>query len=55
MKAQENNHPTTNLKEESHTHKILPPITKITGMSNHRYLISININGLNFTIRRTGD
>jgi hypothetical protein len=41
----------TNPKEDSHTIIILPLTTKITGSSNHYFLISLNINGLNSPIK----
>jgi hypothetical protein len=37
----------TNPKESSHTIKIPPISTKITGSNNHYSLISLNVNGLN--------
>jgi hypothetical protein len=42
----------TNSKEDSHTKIVLPLRTKITGSNNHFFLISLNINGLNFLIKR---
>ena len=40
--------------KEGKTHTIIPPTmkTKITGTSNHWSLISLNINGLNSSIKR---
>ena len=41
-----------NPKEEKHIDIILPLTTKITGNNNHYSLISLNIDGLNSTIKR---
>jgi hypothetical protein len=41
-----------NPKEDSHTNIIPPLTTKITGSNNHFSLISLNTNGLNFSIKR---
>jgi hypothetical protein len=49
-KKQESNL-STNPKEDSHTNVILPLTTKITGSNNHFSLISLNINGLNSSIK----
>jgi hypothetical protein len=50
-KKQESN-PSTKLKEESHKRGILTLTTKITGSNNYFSLISLNINGLNSSIKR---
>jgi len=50
-KKQESNLLTTSPKEESHTNIIPPLTTKITG-NNNPYSISLNINELNFPIKR---
>jgi hypothetical protein len=47
---QESNLLSTNTKEDSHTNIIIT--SQITGSNNHYSLISLNINGLNFPIRR---
>jgi hypothetical protein len=39
-------------KEENHTHILSLPATKVIGTSNHLPLILININGLNYPIKR---
>jgi hypothetical protein len=42
----------TTPKEDTHAN-IMPPLTtKITGINDHYYLISVNINGLNSPIKR---
>jgi hypothetical protein len=46
-KKQESNL-STNSKEDSHINIIPPLTTKITGSNTHFFLISLNINGLNF-------
>ena len=50
-KKQESNLP-TNPKEDSYTNKIPPLTTKITGRNDHFSLISLNISGLSFPIKR---
>jgi hypothetical protein len=51
-KKQESNLLSTNPKEDSHTNVIATLRTKIIGSNNHRSLISLNINGLNSSIKR---
>jgi hypothetical protein len=41
-----------NLKEDSHKNRTSTLATKITGSNNYFFLISLNINGLNFPIKR---
>jgi hypothetical protein len=55
LKRQENNHISTNPKEDSHINIILPLTTKITGSNNHYFLISFNINGLKSPTKRLTD
>jgi hypothetical protein len=43
---------TTNSKAESHKHIKPPTKTNIPGTNSHLFLISLNINGLNSTIKR---
>jgi hypothetical protein len=50
-KKQESNL-STNPKEDSHTNIIPPLTTKITGSNNHYSLISLNLTGLNYPIKR---
>ena len=50
-KKWESNH-STNPKQDNHTN-IIPPLTiKIRGSNNHFSLVSLNINGLDFLIKR---
>jgi hypothetical protein len=51
QKKQESNL-STNPKEDSHTNIIPPLTTKMTGSNNHFSLISLNINGLDSSIKR---
>jgi exonuclease III len=51
QKKQESN-PSTNLKEDSCESRIPTLTTKITGSNNYFSLISLNINGLNSSIKR---
>jgi hypothetical protein len=44
---------TTTHQKGSHTNMIIPPTTKITGCNNHWSLISLNINGISFSIKKT--
>jgi hypothetical protein len=44
--------PLTNLKEDSHKNRIPTLTTKITGSNKYFSLISLNINGLSFPIKR---
>jgi hypothetical protein len=50
-KKQESN-PSTNLKEDSYMNRTPTLTTKITGSNNYFSLISLNINGLSFPIKR---
>jgi hypothetical protein len=49
-KKQESN-PSTNLKEDSHKNRMPTLTTKIIGRNNYFSLISLNINGLNSSIK----
>jgi exonuclease III len=51
LKKQESN-PSVKLKEDSHKNIIPTLTTKITGSSSHFSLKSLNINGLNSSIKR---
>ena len=51
-KKQESNPLSTNSKEDSHTNIIPYLTTKITERNNHYSLISLNISGLNYPIKR---
>jgi len=51
-KKQETNYHSTNPKEASHTNITPPLTTKIRGNNNHWFLISLNINEINFPIKR---
>jgi hypothetical protein len=48
---QEINYLTTNSKEDNNPNLMPPVTTKITGTVNHCSLISLNINGLNFSMK----
>jgi hypothetical protein len=50
QKKQESN-PSTNLKEDSFKNRIPTLTTKITGSNNYFSLISLNINGLNSSVK----
>jgi hypothetical protein len=45
-------HLSTNLKEESHNNRIPNLTSKVAGCNNDFSLVSLNINGLNFPIKR---
>ena len=51
QKKQESN-PPTNLKEDSHKNRIPTLTTKIIGSNNYFSLIYLNINGINFPIKK---
>jgi hypothetical protein len=52
-KKQESDRFSTNAIEDRKTNAIPHQTTKIAGSNNHFFLISLNINGLNSSIKKT--